>query len=120
MEAINAFNTLGVSGENFNTKPLRELDVKKPYPLKEIQRLETKYGKAVRAIVTDGEARLGVYLPRRFVEHITDADLTAINEMTQSKFLVYLGPMPGRSGRWATEMVTIITDFNELAKLQNK
>lgn len=84
------FNNIG---EVAVTKPLGDLEVGMAYVIISMNRVSTRYGECLVAIVKEGEQKVKVFLPKRFGEEFTEEELRR-TDFTNLR-LVYKGMVAG-------------------------
>ena len=80
---------------NSTTIRLSSLDINRKYQIMSAERTSTRYGPAILlTIYTSHAAVARTFLPRRYTELVTSADVSAINSGEIQLALVYRGQEP--------------------------
>ena len=91
MEAILEFNAIG-SGRSSKFVKISSLEKFKLYQIGKIEKCESNYGAqlGVTLLMDDGEFLLS-YLPKRYVESLSEDAINLINNYPVTLYLAYLG-----------------------------
>jgi len=86
------------------TVALSTLDVDRPYRLLRVEKTVTRFGQAMlMTIFTTPQSVAKVFLPKRYISLVSDADISSINDGELALSLVYKGTCP-RTGSYILEM----------------